>query len=183
MERFIREVEEIVSEGGDEYTITAKVAERLRELLREDGIVPREMMQPNPNKYVLYPLYVDPEERFSIASAVWNVGQATPVHDHGTWGVIGIVQGSEYEISYVKPAPDETRPLQKLAEKYLTPGDVIVCCTTDQDVHEVRCASDVPCVGIHVYGCNIGTAPRHVYNPETGERRTVVTAWDPVPAL
>ena len=61
-------------------------------------------------------------------------------------------------------------------------GDVAVCCTSDQDVHEVACASNVPTVGIHVYGGNIGELERHVYDKTTGEEKTVVTAWDPVPA-
>lgn len=183
MKKFIRQVEEIVSRGGDETTVTTQVAEKLRELLkhRDEGIIPPGMMQPNPDKYVLYRLYVDPEDRFSIAAAVWNVGQTTPIHDHGTWGVIGIVQGSEYEIHYDPPSGEGAAPMVKTSESYLEAGDVTVCCTSEHDVHEVRCASSVPCVGIHVYGGDIGTIKRHVYDPQTGARRAVVTAWDPVP--
>jgi hypothetical protein len=41
---------------------------------------------------------------------------------------------------------------------------VTVCCTTDDDVHRVACGSDEPCIGIHVYGANIGALSRRRYD-------------------
>jgi predicted metal-dependent enzyme (double-stranded beta helix superfamily) len=122
----------------------------------------------------MYPLWVSEDSRLSIAAAVWNVGQRTPIHDHGTWGVIGILDGRELEVRY---APSESGPPIRLDERLLGPGEVVVCCTTDQDLHAVACASEVPCVGIHVYGADIGTLPRRTYEPTTGSVRGFVSRW------
>ena len=122
-------------------------------------------------------VWVAPDGAFSIAAAVWNVGQVTPVHDHGTWGVIGIYGGVEHEIRYRLAAQPGPGRLSLLSERDIAAGQVIVCCTSDQDIHRVSCGSNVPCVGIHVYGADIGTIPRHVYDPETGQARTFVSAW------
>ena len=54
-----------------------------------------------------------------------------------------------------------------------TPGQVTVCCTTDDDVHAVAAVGSEPTVGIHVYGGNIGTISRRSYDPATGEARVV----------
>jgi 3-mercaptopropionate dioxygenase len=51
-----------------------------------------------------HPLYVAPDDSWSMASVVWDVGQRTPVHSHETWGVIGIYSGVEHEVRYLKPA-------------------------------------------------------------------------------
>lgn len=177
--KFIADVAQLVKEEKDEQIVTKKVAKRMEQFLDEKAVIPEAFKQPNPDKYTLYPLYIAPDNSFSIASAVWDVGQSTPVHDHGTWGVIGIVQGKEDEVHYEVSTKGE--PLKKLMHRELHTGDVAVCCTSDQDVHQVSCASQVPCVGIHVYGGNIGEMKRHVYHPKTSEKRAVVTAWDPVP--
>jgi predicted metal-dependent enzyme (double-stranded beta helix superfamily) len=96
------------------------------------------------------------------------------VHDHGTWGVIGIYSGVEHEVRY-QPWPE--RPPACLGERKIRAGQVIVCCTSDADVHEVSCGSDTPCVGIHVYGADIGKIERHAYDKETGAVRTFVSGW------
>lgn len=179
LREFIAFVNQVVKEQASESETTRKIAERLTELIKLEGVFPDAFKQPNPDKYTLYPVYIAPDDSFSIAAAVWDVGQKTPIHDHGTWGVIGLIQGEEIEVHYDVHAPGGPK---KIMERTLREGEVIVCCTSDRDVHEVACASDVPCVGIHVYGANIGAIERHVYDKATGEPRTVVTAWDPVPA-
>lgn len=179
LEIFIEDVARLVKDEKEEEIVTKKVAERMRELLKEEDVIPEQFKLPNLDKYTLYPLYISPDNCFSIASAVWDVGQLTPVHDHGTWGVIGIIQGKEDKVHY--EVSSNGGPLKKLMHRELRTGDVAICCTSEQDVHQVSCASQVPCVGIHVYGGNIGELKRHVYDPETSEKNAIITAWDPVP--
>ena len=46
------------------------------------------------------------EQRLEDAQAlVWSPGQ-TPVHDHGSWGVVGILEGVPEERSYVRLSAD-----------------------------------------------------------------------------
>ncbi|RJF96787.1 cysteine dioxygenase [Noviherbaspirillum cavernae] len=47
-----------------------------------------------------------PDESLSLYSIVWLPGQWTPVHDHGSWGVVGVVEGVLEERSYVRLSPD-----------------------------------------------------------------------------
>ncbi|MFF5989414.1 cysteine dioxygenase family protein [Prauserella flavalba] len=173
---FIADVGLIVAEGADESRTTEQVADRLRELLASGLQLSEAVVRPREDRYVMRPLYVHPDAGFSIACAVWNVGQRTPVHGHETWGVVGIHSGIEHETRYRKPGrPRE--PLEALPAADWGPGEVTVCCTTDDDVHLVECGSDVPCVGIHVYGADIGTLPRRSYDPETGEVSWFVSPW------
>ena len=182
LDYFIGEIHAIVAEGGTEKETTAKVSEALDSFINSGYELEDKFKVPNKEKYVLYPVYIAPDESFSIAAAVWDVGQAAPVHDHRTWGVIGIMEGIEHEISYIRPKENEEKPLTLLHDVYLREGEVSVCCTTDQDVHEVSCASDIPCVGLHVYGDDIGKITRYLYNVETGEKNAVVTKWDKIPS-
>jgi predicted metal-dependent enzyme (double-stranded beta helix superfamily) len=70
-----------------------------------------------------------------------------------------------------------TAPPERLHEWDAEKGEVFVCCTTDEDCHRVSCGSDIPCVGIHVYGADIGVMERHSYDTETGEMKAFVSGW------
>src|SRR5579864_265493 len=182
MRCFIADVRTIVREGDSESVLTEKVATRLRALLRERDILDPRYTRPKPDNYVLYPIWVEPDGSFCVASAVWDVGQVTPVHDHGTWGVIGIYQGIEHEVCFKPAAGIEDVRLRQTGERDIAERQVIVCCTSDQDIHRVSCGSDVPCVGIHVYGADIGVIRRHAYNPQTGTVRAFVSGWTAIEA-
>ncbi|QCW49374.1 hypothetical protein FE634_01170 [Nocardioides dongxiaopingii] len=171
-----RAVEELIAQGLDEQALTAAVRAELEAALAAGFELPAEQVRPDPERYVMYPLHVAADGGFSIASAVWDVGQGTPVHGHETWGVVGIYSGVEVETRFEKPARPGV-PLVLEGTDEWGAGQVTVCCTTDDDVHQVRCGGDQPVVGIHVYGADIGTLPRRSYDPATGGVHWFTSRW------
>jgi predicted metal-dependent enzyme (double-stranded beta helix superfamily) len=131
--------------------------------------------------FTLNQIHIEPGGSFSIGAGIWDVGQCTPVHDHGTWGVIGILRGTEKEESFHRKGPRAMTGRVKITpsgSRLATAGDVFTCCTTDRDVHRVTCASNEPVVGIHVYGGDLAKIPRLKYDPDTGEVTPFQTGWD-----
>lgn len=173
---FAEQVRTLIARGLDERTLTAAIQAELTEALAAGFDLPGRVTRPDPDRYVMYPLHVAADGSFSIASAVWNVGQGTPVHGHETWGVVGIYSGVEVETRFEKPAVPDV-PLVECGTDEWTAGQVTVCCTTDDDVHQVRCGGVEPVVGIHVYGADIGTLPRRSYDPETGAVHWFTSTW------
>lgn len=174
---FVSRVARAVRGGGGETTITSEVAAAMQELLTHRPFLDRSVMQPAENQYVMYPLFVAEDGGFSVAAAVWGVGQKTPIHDHGTWGVVGIYEGCEREARFIVAGETGQPALRLVSESELSAGEVSVCCTRDADVHAVACASPVPCVAIHVYGTDIGHQSRHTYDAQTGARQPFVSHW------
>jgi predicted metal-dependent enzyme (double-stranded beta helix superfamily) len=184
LQTFIDDVELVLGDTDDQFEITKLVAERLSALLAGDYRLPPEFTRPSNDHHVNYPLYIAPDDRWSLAAVVWNVGQRTPVHGHETWGVVGIYDGAEREVRYVKPTEaEEGQALTPAGEHVWERGQVTVCCTTDDDVHAVAAVGDVPTIGIHVYGCNIGTINRRSYDPATGAVEWFVSGWNTPPAI
>ena len=166
----------VVSSTDDEHEITERVAKRMSDLLAGGYRLPPEVTRPSPVHHVTYPLYVAPG-RWRPWSGTWV--SEPPVHSHETWGVAGIYSGIEHEVRYLKPvAPTAGAALTPAGEEMWEPGQVTVCCTTDDDVHAVTAVGNEPTVGIHVYGGNIGTIRRRSYDPATGEARWFVSGWD-----
>ena len=182
LDAFIADVTSLVGSIDDEHRLASLVAERLSALLAGGYRLPPELTRPSSERHVNYPLYIAPDDSWSLACVVWNMGQQTPVHSHETWGVAGIYSGVEREIRYLKPAATEApTALTPLSEQEWKRGEVTVCCTTDDDVHSVVAVGDEPTVGIHVYGGNIGTIERRSYDPAAGSVQWFASGWDSPP--
>ncbi|GAA0585615.1 cysteine dioxygenase family protein [Caenispirillum bisanense] len=107
-------------------------------------------------------LHDDPRGRFSIGCLTWGPGQASPIHDHNGWAVLGVVAGRLVTRSYAAAAGPE--PLTITRVDVLAPGGVQAVATAD-DIHEVR--NDDPrdlAISLHVYGCPFAVATRRVYD-------------------
>lgn len=134
----------------------------LGQLVSEDGWLPDELAQPHPQFYRQYLLHADPEGLFSVVSFVWGPGQATPVHDHTVWGLIGMLRGQETAQAYGRDAQGQLVPQGDPFT--LSPGQVEAVSPRIGDVHRVANAyNDRTSISIHVYGANIGTVKRHVF--------------------
>ena len=181
MRRFVEDAAAIVRAGGTEQEITAKVAERLGPILGDPDLLTPEQCLVRRQGFTLNKIHIAPDESFSIGAGIWDVGQTTPIHDHGTWGVIGIWRGVEREESFERLGPRVMSGRVQIvprAGRLAGPGTVFVCCTTDQDVHRVSCASPEPVIGVHVYGGDLAQIPRLKYDEGTGEVKAFMTGWD-----
>ena len=140
----------------------------LRGLVARDDWLPDDFAKPNPERYQQYLLHLDAAERFSVVSFVWGPGQATPVHDHTVWGLIGMLRGAELSQRY----SERDRLLMADGPPVrLGPGDVEAVSPTVGDVHrECNAYDDRVSISIHVYGADIGKVRRHTYPPGGGRK-------------
>jgi predicted metal-dependent enzyme (double-stranded beta helix superfamily) len=180
---FVQEMSTLLQTSPAEDHILSEGKMLLKALVAHDDWLPAEFTVPHPLHYQQYLLYADPLEKFSIVSFVWGPGQKTPVHDHLTWGLIGILRGQERDTQYFKQTDGSLKPGPVVD---LLPGQVVHVSPSTHDVHEVaNYYADRVSIGIHVYGGNIGRINRHVFNPATGEPKSFVSGYcnDTVPNL
>ena len=62
----------------------------------------------DPGHYARNLVYGAPDASLSLYALVWLPGQWTPVHDHGSWGVVGVLEGVLEERNYVRMSPDRS---------------------------------------------------------------------------
>ena len=128
----------------------------LRVLVADDGWLPERLRVQNPPSYRQYLLHLDAAARFSIVGFVWGPGQATPIHDHGVWGLVGVVRGEETSQAYRFV---EGVCIAVGAPETLCAGEVMALAPPD-DWHRVRNTGATTAVSIHVYGGDIGALER-----------------------
>ena len=176
LQGFIESFTRLVDEGADEKRIFADGAKLLSELIAHDDWLPEKFARPSPERYQQYLLHCDPRQRFCVVSFVWGPGQTTPVHDHTVWGMVGVMRGAETceEFAFERPGG----PLRAKGSHRLPAGAIDFVSPRVGDIHKVSNAlSDRPSVSIHVYGADIGTVSRHVYEPGTGVAKVFVSGY------
>src|ERR1700722_161102 len=147
----------------------------LRELIGHDDCLPDVCARSDAERYQQYLLHVDSQQRFSVVSFVWGPGQATPVHDHTVWGLIGVLRGAEIAQGY-RITPNGALE-EEGAAKRLDAGAVDAVSPRIGDIHRVSNAfDDRTSISIHVYGGNIGAVTRSVY-PAGGGRKTFISGY------
>jgi len=161
--------------ADDHGTLCALVARRMSRLLSPDWLPPAAKTAGD-GRYGRNLLHEDPEGRFSIGSFVWQPGQATPIHDHTCWGVIGVVQGRLFSENFQADQDGTLRPTSTLVlpaglTTWLAPG------VGESDVHRIANRSRVvTAISIHVYGARFSAICRNQYDDLTGATTRFVAA-------
>jgi 3-mercaptopropionate dioxygenase len=135
------------------------VAEELRRHLPSPDVLTAEQRLGSPDGYRSHTLHVEPDGSFSIIAVVWRPGQVTRIHDHLTWCVFGVVQGTEHEELF-----DADLNLIGCSNNHV--GDVSGFAPPG-DIHRVHNTAGTTAISIHVYGTDVtltGSSVRRYYD-------------------
>ena len=102
-----------------------------------------------------------------LFSLVVPAGAATPVHDHGSWGLVGLYRGTQDEELF----REQPEGLELIDRRALGPGDLYTLLPPRNVVHRVRTTSEETSVSIHLLANDTGCVLRRAFDPETGEAR------------
>ncbi|MFT3965023.1 MAG: cysteine dioxygenase [Sphingobium sp.] len=166
---FVTSFAALLSGARTEESIIQSGGALLARLVSRDNWLPPQFAEPSPERYRQYLLHCDSRERFSVVAFVWGPGQSTPVHDHRTWGLIGVLRGAEKIERFERTPAGALNPLGPAG--YLYEGEVDAVSPRIGDIHRVSNGlADAPSVSIHVYGGNIGAIERATYGDDGREK-------------
>jgi predicted metal-dependent enzyme (double-stranded beta helix superfamily) len=151
-----------VRSGGSWQETADRVAAALRGRLPGRRLLSPGQLEGDEAGYQTHLIHAEPDGSFSVVVMVWLPGQATPVHDHLTWCVTAVLQGTEYEeIFRLAPAGH----LESVARN-ANPAGTVSGFAPPGDIHQVTNAGATTAVSMHVYGTDIsrvGSSVRRVY--------------------
>ncbi|MCB9740612.1 MAG: hypothetical protein H6747_15215 [Deltaproteobacteria bacterium] len=103
-----------------------------------------------------------PRHGASLFVMGWTPGVPTPIHDHGSWGIVGVVRGTLQEERF---DADADGTFVGAARRPLRAGEVAAFASKPTAIHRVVAADHENPVSIHVYGD--AAASFHIYDPDT----------------
>jgi predicted metal-dependent enzyme (double-stranded beta helix superfamily) len=153
------------------------IAPHMQSLLSEaDTFLKPEHFRSDPVHYARNAIFIAPDHSMSLYSIVWNPGQWTPIHDHGSWGVVGVLRGTLYERSYIRVDADREAhsgiDLRRGGVLMLSPGAVTSFVPNPDHIHVTGVPDNAePVISLHLYGRNMDSF--HVYDADTRTRKRV----------
>ena len=140
------------------------VAGQLERHLPSAEVLTVEQRIGDPAGYRSHVLHAERDGSFSVVALVWRPGQVTPIHDHVTWCVFGVIQGVEYEETFL--LDEESACLVAAGTSANATGEVSGFAPPG-DIHRVRNVGEDTAISIHVYGTDvsrIGSSVRREYH-------------------
>ncbi len=159
MKELIHDLGQLLSAPGSEAVRVQQAADRLECFVKSQPTIDPKFAQPGNETYARRLVHRDPQHRFVVVAMTWGPGQQTPVHDHGTWGIIGMLQGDIAAWVYQRRDDGSQEGYAELEEHgYIEsgPGAILpVVLPPDDEIHRLQNPGDEIAIGLHIYGKDI----------------------------
>lgn len=179
LQEFTNRLEELMAEANTDYRCVVERGKPLLANLIKDmsWLEPKYSVTPS-GESIQYLLAEHPTHAYVVVSVVFPGGYRTPIHDHGTWGLVGVWQGEEQEerfaVTPVKGRPDYV-DLRSVGFVSNGPGTVTHLLQPNEEVHRIFNPLPSGSRSIHVYGGNMDGRRRRQFDPDTGRVKEYVT--------
>lgn len=159
--RFLTEVEDIMrlaaAEGIDEENSLSGIRMIVRKLILNCYTVKTRLPEPNPETGISVVMLHD-EVGFpmTIQTEMNLPGTKSTIHNHGTWGVVMVLQGklknTFWKRNYSTKFPDG---IDRVGERIIESGDIISF--TTEAIHSTEAIGDEPTITFNLYGDTHGS--------------------------
>jgi predicted metal-dependent enzyme (double-stranded beta helix superfamily) len=149
--------------GWNEAALCERVAGALEAAIDEPDWLPHVLRRPALNSYRRELLYEAADGRFSIGCFIWGPGQYTAIHDHRSWGVMGVVIGAVQSVSFY---PVQSGMLVPGPVEEVSAGHCAWVHPEGGDIHRVGIGDAAMAVSIHVYGSRFDRVCRNRYRAD-----------------
>ena len=177
LESFVAEAVARTADRSDPADCVLVLAPLMQQLVAQASsfLLPQHYRS-EPEHYARNLVYDAPDASLSLYTLVWLPGQWTPVHDHGSWGVVGVLEGVLEERSYVRVSPDrgldEGIELLRGGVILLSAGAVTSFVPNPDHIHVTGVPAERQrAVSLHLYGRKMSDF--NTYDVTAGTRRRI----------
>ncbi|HLT18491.1 MAG TPA: hypothetical protein VKZ96_03460 [Thermomicrobiales bacterium] len=167
---FIQNVKAILRDEGPTERGLELIADEMRWLLeRGDQVASPEIPRGNIHtRRQAPPLYTD-ETGLTLAQASFPPDHMTPIHSHGSWGIVGVHKGTDLYQEWRRLDDGHgagPARIELVDERVLRPGDVAIVPPPPQDIHAQQGYGGETCYEFVLFGKNVMQLPRLYFDPE-----------------
>lgn len=174
LHRFLTEILDLVegaSHEAEQWDYLPQIRMRVRQLITNSYWVQTQYLEPCPKTgFAILTLYDEIGYPLTIQNVTFAPGVVSPIHNHGAWGVVGVLKGQEKH-KFWRPCNDPEFPskIEQTGEKIIHPGDILSF--TPGAIHSVEAIGEEPAVTFHLYG-DLLPQSRFEFNPITHTAKT-----------
>lgn len=147
--RFLTDLEDVLNQEATDYGRLQKIYPLVHRLLNDSPWFQVIPLVPDPETgWAVEMLYDEPDFPLTIQLVAWQPQAVSPIHNHGCWGLVALLQGQEKNTFWQRD-PD-TDQLILRGEEILEMGDLI--CLMPETIHRVEALGSQPTISFNVYG-------------------------------
>lgn len=172
--RFLTEVMDVLARAScevEEWDYLPQIRQLVRKLVTNSYWLQTQIPSPDPKTGVgIQTLYDEIGYPLTVQNVSFAPNVRSPVHNHGTWGVVVQMQGQEKHAFWqqIEGSDPEKANIKCVAEKILNPGDIISF--TPKAIHQVLAIGDRPTLTFNLYGDTQPKA-RFQFDPATQQAK------------
>lgn len=149
--RFLTELEDVLNGVEDESIRLPEIRMLVRRLLVNSYWVQNQYLDTSSHGTSVLSLYDELGFPLTIQTVTFLPGTKSNIHNHGTWGIVGILKGQEKNTIWKRNPSEELQGrVEQTGELMLFPGDIISF--TPDAIHCVEAVGDEPTVTFNLYG-------------------------------
>lgn len=176
----IRELTDMVSHQNDPETQVMAALDIIDRTLQGREHLDLSRFVPSSTSYARHLLHCDPQDRFCLLGLVWKPGQGTPIHDHPSWGVYGVLENRIRFVDYLLMDSEEGQRLTKTGVAVATAGSAVTILPPLSDVHRMENPCDEALsMTLHCYGQEVKEF--NIYQRDGSTHRKGSVSYDSVP--
>lgn len=150
--RFLTDLETILDNIPDDYARLEAIRPLVRKLLASASWLSLCDLTPNPETgWEVSMLYDEPFFPLTVQLVVWSSNMVSPIHNHGCWGLVALLDGAEKNTFWNRystdDCPDQVKPV---GEQMLETGDIL--CLMPDAIHQIEAISEQPTLSFNLYG-------------------------------
>jgi predicted metal-dependent enzyme (double-stranded beta helix superfamily) len=150
--------------------------EIFKKLLMDPGFLNRQPTSVYRNEITLHR---SPAQSFSVLAYIWEPDRPSPIHDHGSWGMIGPLIHQVREIKYRRLDDGRVEgyaELERTSSRVIEPGGTSHVLPLDEGIHQMGAAGKQMAISVGAYGRSIRPGYSQFFDPSG---KTVVRAYPP----
>lgn len=169
--KFVEDAKRVVSSSaGDRQRVVDALAPLVEQVVWDDGLFDERYWAEPENGRPRFLYHTQPDGALQVYVVEFAPGMPTPVHDHLTWGLIGVCGGAQKTSRYQR-LDDGSRAghadLKLIDESVLERGAVYPLLPPN-DIHRIETVGDRPSYSLHVLGVDLSRQHRNVFDVESG---------------
>lgn len=158
LHRFLTEIVDLLDKVNSEveWDYLPQIRMRVRQLITNSYWVQSQYLAPCPKTGIsILTLYDEIGYPLTVQNVTFAPGFVSPIHNHGTWGVIAVLKGQEKHTFWRRVDAAHPHKIERVGEQIFNPGEIISL--MPDAIHQVEAVGDEPTVTFNIYG---DTQPR-----------------------
>ncbi|MEA5417932.1 cupin [Spirulina sp. CCNP1310] len=163
--RFLTDVEDILVRVESDRQRLKLICPLVRTLIENSPWLAWSVSLPDPETgWSVSMLYDEPDFPLTVQMVAWAGGTVSPIHNHGTWGIVALLAGQEKNRFWRRSLTNPNH-IEAAGDLTFFPGDLITF--LPDAIHQVEALGDEPTISFNLYG-ETNYQQRFRFDPQQG---------------